>query len=107
MTKQNKRGQPRGPLPQQPYSGEYAMAYPAPQPPAIPPALAELYSVTITMLSSRSATVAKAVYANTYNLGIPVSANGEAKREPGDDYDAVTGRLLIFCEVAAQSWCDA
>jgi hypothetical protein len=53
-----------------------------------------MHSVSISVLSSHGATVAKAVYASVYNTGIPVTASGEAKREPGDDYDRETGRLL-------------
>lgn len=69
--------------------------YPVPQPPAYPaPAPPDMHSVSISVLSSHGATVAKAVYASVYNTGIPVSASGEAKREPGDEYDRETGRLL-------------
>jgi len=80
------------------FNGEVAEAYsyPLPQQPAYYPAPAppDVHSVSISVLSSHGATVAKAVYASVYSTGIPVSASGAAKREPGDDYDRETGKLL-------------
>jgi hypothetical protein len=74
---------------------EWMRYYQVSQPPAYPaPAPPDVHSVSITVLSSHGATVAKAVYASVYNTGTPVSASGEAKREPGDDYDPETGQLL-------------
>jgi hypothetical protein len=71
------------------YNGEAAvMAAPYPSP------AQDVHNVTVTVLSSHGATVAKTAYASVYNTGIPVSATGSAKREPGDDYDRETGRLL-------------
>jgi len=48
--------------------------------------------VSINVLASHGATVAEATYASPCTG--PVSASGEAKREPGDEYDRETGRLL-------------
>lgn len=79
------------------YPVPQAPAYPVPQAPAYPqpaPAPPDMHSVSVTVLSSHGATVARAVYASVYGTGAPVSASGEAKREPGDDYDPETGRLL-------------
>jgi uncharacterized protein DUF1876 len=78
------------PVPQPPQA-----AYPAYQQAAYPPpAPQDMHSVSISVLSSHGATVAKVTYASVYNTGVPVSAAGNAKREPGDDYDQETGRLL-------------
>ena len=85
MTRKNKNKLPAPqpyPYPQQPV---YAMP---------PPAPTDMHSVSISVLSSHGATVAKVSYASAYSTGIPVYAAGHAKREPGDDYDAETGRLL-------------
>jgi hypothetical protein len=89
MTRKNSKSQPQPyPYPQQP------LAYPAYQPPVPPPAPADMYSVTVSLLSSHGATVARVNYGSVYNTGIPVTAAGSAKREPADAYDPETGRLL-------------
>ncbi len=94
MTRKNQLKTPYGypqyappqPVPYvQPYPGPYA------QPPRVPD---DVYNVSISVLSSHGATVAKVGYASVYNTGIPVTAAGSAKREPSDDYDPETGRLL-------------
>lgn len=95
MTRKSKNSNavpPQYSYPQQPPTG---YAYPYPQQPAYPvPAPPDTYSVSITVLVGRDATVAKAVYASVYNTGSTVSATGTAKREPGDLPDTETGRLL-------------
>lgn len=54
----------------------------------------DMHEVSISVLSDHAATVARVTYASVYGTGIPVSATGSSKREPGDDYDPETGRLL-------------
>ena len=49
--------------------------------------------VTVTTLADYNATVARVSYAGS-DVQIPLSAAGSAKREPGDDRDSRTGRLL-------------
>lgn len=48
--------------------------------------------IRVSVLSSHGATVARTAY--WHRQDEPLTATGEAKREPGDEYDAETGRLL-------------
>lgn len=81
--------------PAEPYSYPQYPSSPYPHPfPQPVPAPADMHNVSITVLSSHGATVARVTYASVYNTGTPVSAAAAAKREPGDKYDAETGRLL-------------
>jgi hypothetical protein len=79
------------PVPQPPaYPVPQPPAYPVPQPPAYP-APDDMQAVRITMLSSHGATVARTAYLAGSTA---IVTTGSAKREPGDDYDRETGRLL-------------
>ena len=53
-----------------------------------------MHEISVTVLSDHAATVARVTYYSLYETGSPVSATGSAKREPGDEYDPETGRLL-------------
>lgn len=56
--------------------------------------LSGAYYVSVTVLSDHAATVARVTYDSVDGSSASVSATGSSKREPGDDYDPETGRLL-------------
>lgn len=93
-----RKGKPAGGA----YNGEAASAVPypyqapVPVPPAYPaPAPSDWYTVSISVLSSHGATVARAsYYGGVHNPADAITTSGEAKREPGDEHDPETGRLL-------------